>query len=57
VSFPLATSELIIKNVVKEERTEWHNIVLWRGLAELAQKRNEPDVHLLAHDLPCGLYE
>jgi single-strand DNA-binding protein len=37
-SFPLATSELITKNGVKEEQTEWHNIVLWRGLAEAAAK-------------------
>jgi single-strand DNA-binding protein len=37
-SFPLATSELIAKNGVKEEQTEWHNIVLWRGLAEAAAK-------------------
>src|ERR1700748_1219105 len=37
-SFPLATSEFITKNGVKEEHTEWHNIVLWRGLAEAAAK-------------------
>ena len=29
-SFPLATTEI----VNKKEQTEWHNIVLWRGLAE-----------------------
>ena len=22
----------------KQEKTEWHNIVLWRGLAEVAEK-------------------
>ena len=38
VSFPLATSESIIKNNVKMEVTEWHNIVMWRGLAEAASK-------------------
>lgn len=37
-SFPLATTEFITKNGVKEEHTEWHNIVLWRGLAEAAAK-------------------
>ena len=35
-SFPLATSEMISKNGVKTETTEWHNIVMWRGLAEVA---------------------
>ncbi len=35
----LATSEVIRKaNGEKETRTEWHNVVLWRGLAELAEK-------------------
>src|ERR1700744_3265755 len=37
-SFPLATSETYAKNGIKEEQTEWHNIVLWRGLAEAAVK-------------------
>ncbi len=37
-SFPLATSETFAKNGVKEEQTEWHNIVLWRGLAEASAK-------------------
>ena len=37
-SFPLATSEMITKNGVKAEQTEWHNIVLWRALAEVAFK-------------------
>ncbi len=39
VSFPLATTEFNIKNGVKVEQTEWHNIVMWRALAESA-KRN-----------------
>ena len=38
VSFPLATSEFINKQGIKQEQTEWHNIVMWRGLAELAHK-------------------
>jgi single-strand DNA-binding protein len=37
--FPLATSETIRdKQGNKTEQTEWHNIVLWRGLAEVAEK-------------------
>lgn len=37
--FPLATSESIKdKSGNKTEQTEWHNVVLWRGLAEIAEK-------------------
>lgn len=37
--FPIATSESFKdKNGQKQERTEWHNIVVWRGLAEVAEK-------------------
>ncbi|MDQ3193351.1 MAG: single-stranded DNA-binding protein [Bacteroidota bacterium] len=37
--FPLATSETIKdKNGNKIDQTEWHNVVLWRGLAEIAEK-------------------
>lgn len=37
--FSLATSETFKdKSGQKQERTEWHNIVLWRGLAEVAEK-------------------
>jgi single-strand DNA-binding protein len=37
--FPLATTETYNdKNGKLISQTEWHNIVLWRGLAELAQK-------------------
>jgi single-strand DNA-binding protein len=37
--FPLATSE-VYKNREGEKitNTEWHNIVVWRGLAEVAEK-------------------
>lgn len=38
LSFPLATSEYIIKNSIKTEQTEWHNIVMWRSLAEAGKK-------------------
>lgn len=37
--FTLATSENYKdKSGNKVEKTEWHNIVLWRGLAEVAEK-------------------
>ncbi|HEX8460846.1 MAG TPA: single-stranded DNA-binding protein, partial [Segetibacter sp.] len=38
VSFPLATSEMINVNGVKQEQTEWHNVVMWRGIADVATK-------------------
>ena len=38
LSFPLATNEYIFKDGNKIEQTEWHNIVMWRGLAESASK-------------------
>ncbi len=38
-NFPLATSETYTaKNGERVTTTEWHNIVLWRGLAEVAEK-------------------
>lgn len=38
-TFPLATTESYKnKDGQKIEQTEWHNIVLWRGLAEIAEK-------------------
>ena len=38
-SFPLATSETYRnRDGEKITNTEWHNIVLWRGLAEVAEK-------------------
>jgi single-strand DNA-binding protein len=38
-SFSLATNEVFRgKDGNKVEQTEWHNIVVWRGLAELAEK-------------------
>jgi single-strand DNA-binding protein len=36
--FSLATSESYKKDGQKVETTEWHNVVLWRGLAEVAEK-------------------
>ena len=40
-SFPLATSErgYTLENGTQvPERTEWHNLVVWRGLAEVVEK-------------------
>lgn len=38
-NFPLATTETFRdKNGNKNEQTEWHQIVLWRRLAEVAEK-------------------
>lgn len=37
-SFPLATSETFNKDGKKVEQTEWHNIVMWRSLADVAAK-------------------
>lgn len=38
-SFSLATSEVYInKEGQKIEQTEWHNVVMWRKLAEIAEK-------------------
>ena len=37
-SFPLATSESYNKDGKRIEQTEWHNIVMWRSLADVAAK-------------------
>ena len=38
-NFPLATSEsYTAKNGDRVSTTEWHNIVLWRGLADVAER-------------------
>lgn len=39
-SFPLATSEIYNDKQTGERKeiTDWHDIVLWRGLAEIAEK-------------------
>ena len=45
-NFPLATTETYKnKSGEKVSNTEWHNIVLWRGLAEIAEnyiKKGKP---------------
>lgn len=40
VSFPLATSETYKDKDTGEKKTdtEWHNIVIWRGLADVAER-------------------
>ena len=39
VNFSVATTERFKDAAgVKKEKTEWHKIVLWRGLAEIAEK-------------------
>ena len=38
-TFSLATTEsLLTRDGTKTDHTEWHNIILWRGLAEVAEK-------------------
>ncbi len=37
-NFTLATTEGYTKDGQRIEQTEWHNIVMWRGLAEIAAK-------------------
>lgn len=38
-NFPLATSETFTdKNGNKTENTDWHDVVAWRGLAEIVEK-------------------
>jgi len=37
-SFPLATAEIILKDGKRTKLTEWHNVMLWRGLADIAQQ-------------------
>ena len=36
--FSLATNERWVKDGNRTETTEWHNIVMWRNLAEVAEK-------------------
>lgn len=38
-NFTLATTEVYKdKTGTRQEQTEWHNVVVWRGLAEVAEK-------------------
>lgn len=38
-TFSIATTESIPgRDGTKTEHTEWHNVILWRGLAEVAEK-------------------
>ena len=46
-SFSLATTETHkTKDGVKIEETEWHNVICWRGLAEVAEKFLKKGTHL-----------
>ena len=46
-SFSLATTETHkTKDGTKIEETEWHNIICWRGLAEVAEKFLKKGTHL-----------
>jgi single-strand DNA-binding protein len=38
LSFPLATSEITQVKELRQEQTEWHNIIMWRSLANSAAK-------------------
>lgn len=40
VRFPMATSEEYTDKISGERKsiTEWHNVVVWRGLADIAEK-------------------
>lgn len=46
LTFPLATTEIITKNGTRIEHTEWHNIVMWRTLAEVAVRLLEKNALL-----------
>ncbi len=37
-SFPLVTSEYFVKDGKRIEQVEWHNVVMWRKLADNASK-------------------
>ena len=46
-SFSLATTETHkTREGVKIEETEWHNVICWRGLAEVAEKFLRKGTHL-----------
>ena len=46
--FPLATTEYFKnKDGQRQDQTEWHNIVLWRGLAEAAERLKLKKGHMI----------
>lgn len=46
--FPLTTTEYFKnKEGLRQDQTEWHNIVLWRGLAEAAEKLQLKKGHMI----------
>lgn len=50
-TFTMATTEGYVKDGVRVEHTEWHNIVLWRHLADSAAKylRKGSKIYLEGH--------
>ena len=62
-NFPLATTEkgyTMANGTVVPDRTEWHNIVVWRGLAEFSEKYIKNSIsrnganNAVAQDLPTA---
>jgi single-strand DNA-binding protein len=39
ISFPLVTTEFLNKNGIKTEVSEWHNVTMWRTLAEAGARQ------------------
>ena len=60
-TFPLATTErgYTLQNGTQvPERTEWHNIVLWRGLAQTAEKYvHKGDKHFIEGKIKSRSYD
>ena len=49
-SFPLATTEQYKNHEgIKIDETEWHNIVCWRGLADVADKFLRKSMQVYSH--------
>ena len=54
-TFPLATSETYTNQQGETiTTTEWHNIVLWRSLAEVAEKTVEAFMDTVKHSMVSG---
>ena len=56
-SLPLATTDrayTLANGTQVPERTEWHNLVLWRGLAETAEKYVEGKIRTRSYDDQTG---
>ena len=56
-SLPLATTDrayTLANGTQVPERTEWHNLVLWRGLAETAENYVEGKIRTRSYDDQTG---